>query len=110
VVSTNKDAVLADRYVIAPVRLVYDYQPNSTFDHRQHRQMRDKSGDAACLSCHHVDKPKADPATAGLLALSSELNLPDIDNCTECHGGRNAFRRLRSTCMGCHSYHPEAQQ
>lgn len=88
-----------DRFAIAPVRLVYDYQPNAVFNHRQHRQMGDAGGDAACLSCHNV-------ATA---EDSSALHLPDIERCAECHGGRNAIGRIRSTCMGCHSYHPEAQ-
>jgi hypothetical protein len=77
--------------------------------------MGDRSGDAACLSCHQVNKsaiikPDAELTDAQLLDLSGELHLPDINNCTECHGGRNAFGRIRSTCMGCHSYHPEAKQ
>lgn len=91
---------IVDRYSVAPVRLVYDYQPNSSFSHRQHRQVGDQGGDAACLSCHQVSKSED----------SSELHLPDIARCTECHGGRNSTRRIRSTCMGCHSYHPEAHQ
>jgi hypothetical protein len=92
-------ASIVDRYSVAPVRLVYDYQPVSAFKHRQHRQMGDQGGDAACLSCHAMGKAED----------SSALHLPELARCTECHGGRNAVGRIRSTCMGCHSYHPEAQ-
>lgn len=96
---------MATRYAVKPVRLVYDYQPNARFDHRQHRQVGDMGGDAACLSCHKVSTSEL-----SIAEQSSELHLPDLASCTECHGGRNAFRKIRSTCMGCHSYHPEAHQ
>ncbi len=99
VITENAAAAnIVDRYSVAPVRLVYDYQTVSSFSHRQHRQMGDQGGDAACQSCHKV----------GTSEVSSELHLPDIKRCTECHGGRNAVGRIRSTCMGCHSYHPDA--
>ncbi len=107
VITENAGATaITDRYTVEPVRLVYDYQPNASFSHRQHRQIGDMGGDAACLSCHKVNAA----TTLSVAEQSSELHLPDITRCTECHGGRNAFRKLRSTCMGCHSYHPEAHQ
>ena len=56
------------------------------------------TGDAACLSCHLAKQSKD----------SSDLMLPQMGKCEECHGDRPALERVAVQCVSCHSYHPQA--
>jgi len=31
--------------------------------------------------------------------------IPGIDNCRTCHGGEDAWAKVRSTCISCHDFH-----
>jgi predicted CXXCH cytochrome family protein len=88
---------IAERFNVLPVRLVYDYMPSARFDHRKHLVQNDQSGDKACLSCHRADQSKE----------SSQLLMPDIEKCVDCHGGPTSTKRIQSTCMSCHHFHPQ---
>ena len=84
------------RYQVHPVRLAVDYFPPARFDHASHLVMKDATGDAACAACHDAQTSSE----------SSELLIPDIDTCVECHAD---FRRAGSVplqCVDCHGYHP----
>jgi predicted CXXCH cytochrome family protein len=58
--------------------------------------MEGQTDDTACLVCH----------TADVSAESTDLLIPDIDNCLSCHGDGNAAAIVESTCVDCHRFHP----
>lgn len=74
---------------VAPVRVAGVWFPKSRFDHRSH-------GTMDCVDCHRAEQSRA----------SSDLLLPDIANCRQCHAGEQGGRdRLKSGCIACHGYH-----
>lgn len=73
---------------VKPVRVAGTWFPRSEFTHRKHDTM-------GCADCH-----KALTSTD-----SSDLLLPDIDNCRQCHGGEHATGKVPSTCISCHGFH-----
>ena len=89
-------ADVLSRFDVAPVRLTTDYFPQVHFSHRQHAVQKDKSGDAACLSCHEVRHSQS----------SADVFIPKLDKCLECHSERLAADRVTLQCASCHSYHP----
>jgi predicted CXXCH cytochrome family protein len=96
VTDTHSDDVL-DRFQVAPVRLTRDYFPDVHFSHRMHAVQKDKSGDAACQSCHAVRNSSS----------SADLFIPDLPKCLECHSERLEKDRVTLRCSNCHSYHPK---
>jgi hypothetical protein len=85
-----------DRFQVLPIRLTYDYFAEVRFSHKAHAIQKDLTGDDACLSCH-----KALKATE-----SSDVMIPDIPKCLECHGDRHVSDRITVQCVSCHTYHP----
>jgi hypothetical protein len=74
----SKTGDLHERYQVTPVRLGYDYFPDSRFPHKSHLIQGKLSGDAACETCHAARKS----------TVSTELLLPNVDNCLQCHRDR----------------------
>lgn len=64
--------------------------PHSRFNHASHRMLD-------CQQCH--------PAATS--QKTSEVLMPTIDNCRNCHG-THAGASARSDCVECHTYHPNA--
>ncbi len=63
--------------------------PGAIFDHSSHEDMQ-------CKDCHNnVYKS----------TLSSDILIPDVNNCKECHGDPGHATKLNSTCITCHPYH-----
>ncbi len=87
---------LYSRFLVHPVRLVRDYFPSARFDHVSHLTQKDKTGDEACLTCHPADTSHE----------SADLLMPDIGNCTQCHGDPSVPDVVVLQCIGCHRYHP----
>jgi predicted CXXCH cytochrome family protein len=87
---------LLGRYQVAPVRLTPDFFTAAHFDHRAHFTQRDATGDAACLTCH-----EADGSTA-----STDVLMPDIQQCVTCHGDHRQADLVPLDCVDCHSFHP----
>lgn len=85
-----------DRFQVVPIRFARDYFPASHFDHRSHQIQGKLTGDAACLSCHAAKKSKD----------SSDLMVPGITKCAQCHGDKAAAGRVTVQCVSCHEYHP----
>ena len=54
------------------------------------------TGDDACLSCHAAKKSED----------ASDLMVPGITKCIECHGDKAAAERVTVQCVSCHEYHP----
>jgi hypothetical protein len=73
---------------VKPVRVTGAWFPRSEFTHRKHDTM-------ACGDCH-----KAQTSSD-----SSDLLLPNIDNCRDCHGGEHVENKVPSTCISCHGFH-----
>ncbi|MBV1904519.1 MAG: cytochrome c3 family protein [Pseudomonadales bacterium] len=84
------------RFQVHPVRLSQDFIPSAIFDHRSHLTQKDAEGDKACLSCH--------PATQS--GSSTELLIPDLDNCLGCHSDHSIADTVALDCIDCHAYHP----
>ncbi|MBT2135020.1 cytochrome c family protein [Croceibacterium sp. LX-88] len=60
------------------------------FDHEPHKQEK-------CTTCHKADTSKA----------ASDLLLPGIAQCRDCHQGETATKaEVPSSCAMCHTYHP----
>lgn len=75
---------------VAPVHLTTLWLPKGYFTHREHR-------DRSCTTCHAA--PESEQA--------SDVLLPSIATCQECHGGEFATGRTRTACTDCHGFHRE---
>jgi predicted CXXCH cytochrome family protein len=74
---------------IAPVRATTEWMPQARFSHRAHPHV-------PCADCHAVAQSKA----------ATDVALPRIAKCRECHGGsRPVESRLTSNCLLCHGFH-----
>lgn len=81
-------------WTVRPVRLSTNWMHASTFPHDQHRNQE-------CGSCHQAEASEQ----------SSDILMPPIATCRECHGGAQGGQddRVLSTCVACHRYHqPDA--
>ena len=74
---------------IAPVRIATRWMPQARFSHRSHAQ-------APCTDCHDVAQS----------ADSSDVAIPDIETCRDCHAGSKPVeKKVTSSCMLCHGFH-----
>lgn len=96
IVEEYPSAEIYARYQVHPVRLTEDYFPAGNFDHASHRVIRDKTGDEACLHCHAAKASEE----------SSDLLIPGIDTCFECHRDVAGAGQVAMQCIDCHNYHP----
>lgn len=69
---------------IKPVRLTGHWMPKAHFSHARHE------AGLECGDCH----------AAKTSSQSSDVLMPKIDGCRDCHG-----RNLASTCLTCHGFH-----
>jgi len=76
------------RWDIVPVRINQDWMRKARFSHEKHLTMN-------CVTCHLAPESNN----------SSEILLPDIETCQNCHGGVAAHEKLQSTCVDCHGFH-----
>jgi predicted CXXCH cytochrome family protein len=97
-VTDNHAKDIHDRFQVLPIRLTYDYFAEVRFSHKAHAIQKDLAGDDACVSCHTALKSKE----------SSDVMIPDIPKCLECHGDRHVSDRITVQCVSCHTYHPVA--
>jgi hypothetical protein len=76
---------------VAPVTINSHWLRNSRFPHAKHRTTR-------CIDCH--DKTKSEK--------SSDVTIPDIEKCRECHAGsKQVTHKISNSCKSCHSFHKE---
>ncbi|MGZ8359738.1 MAG: cytochrome c3 family protein [Allosphingosinicella sp.] len=85
---------------IRPVAFPTRYMLHGWFDHRSHMVVqrpgqRQQEGSASCLSCHRADASSD----------SSDVLLPNLASCRDCHGGEVTAKPVESTCAMCHDYH-----
>lgn len=86
---------------VTPVHQASRYFQHGWFDHRPHdaASVRGKvtAGQSECSYCHD----------AGRSNMASQLLVPGIANCRECHGGENSGADVESPCASCHEYHAD---
>lgn len=78
-----------DTWHVAPVRVSGVWYADAKFTHARHTTVK-------CEDCH---------AHAPTSEQSSDLLIPGIDNCRQCHGGAKATDKVATTCISCHAYH-----
>jgi len=88
------------RYQVHPVRLAADYFPPARFNHASHLVMREETGDAACAECHKAQDSR----------VSTDLLIPDIGTCVECHSDVRKPGYVPLQCIDCHAYHPDVSR
>lgn len=76
-----------------PVKLNEHWMPHAHFSHRDHAM-------SECTDCHEAKDSEK----------STDVLMPSIEVCRDCHGGASSKSRLKSTCMTCHFMHnPEME-
>jgi predicted CXXCH cytochrome family protein len=78
-----------EQWHVESVRLTSKWMPRARFDHAAHIS-------ETCVSCHDT-APKSKHAT--------DILLPDIARCRECHGGAGSSAKVASDCLMCHPFH-----
>jgi hypothetical protein len=89
--SSNKETP----WKVAPVHITEHWLPKARFPH-------DKHSTAKCANCHNVLQSEK----------SSDVAIPSIAKCRECHVGSTETKtRISSSCDTCHNFHDvRAQQ
>jgi hypothetical protein len=81
---------------LVPVNLPDRFLTSGFFSHEAHKKEE-------CTDCHAADKSKA----------ATDLLIPDLKSCRDCHLGATAVKTRKivpSSCAMCHSYHVPAGQ
>lgn len=86
VVTKNDDAAIP--WEIQPVRLTKDWLPFANFTHDAHKT-------SECKSCHKASSSE----------VSSDILMPNIDTCQQCHGSEQSDNLIPNTCIDCHGFH-----
>lgn len=79
---------------IAPVDAVHIWLSSARFNHKDHE------GEAGCGSCHAVGKSEK----------VSDVAMPNMGTCLECHGSAVDSPNVASTCVTCHDFHGRVGQ
>lgn len=88
-VTRMPDRTGLEQWQVQPVQLTSSWMPRARFDHAAHIS-------ETCVSCH-AGAPKSKRAT--------DILLPDIARCRECHGGASSSAKVASDCLMCHPFH-----
>jgi len=88
-VTPPRDAT--DTWHVAPVRVSGVWYADAKFTHARHTTVD-------CAHCHAARQSQQ----------ASDLLIPGIANCRECHGGAHATGKVPTTCIACHDYHQSA--
>ena len=78
-----------EQWHLEPVALTKQWMPLARFDHASHDV-------EACTSCHE---------NAQKSEKSSDVLMPKIEICRECHSGATDKVKLPSDCLMCHQFH-----
>jgi predicted CXXCH cytochrome family protein len=77
---------------VRPVRITDNWLPAAHFAHDRHRTF-------ACTDCHDLGRSER----------SSDVAIPEIAKCRECHAGEAPARgKVTSSCVACHRFHQPA--
>ncbi|MEE9424647.1 MAG: cytochrome c3 family protein [Methylococcales bacterium] len=78
-----------EQWYVKPVALNKHWMPLASFDHASHTSYE-------CTNCHKNAKKSK---------KSSDILMPKIETCQECHSGANDTVKLPSDCLMCHQFH-----
>jgi len=78
-----------DQWRVSPVKLTQNWMPRARFNHAKHITQ-------PCTACH---------GQAEHSKVSSDILMPTITKCRECHGDNNDSTKLSSDCVMCHRFH-----
>jgi predicted CXXCH cytochrome family protein len=78
-----------EQWRVEPVQLTANWMPRARFDHAAHIS-------ETCVSCH-ARAPESKHAT--------DILIPGIARCRECHGGSESPAKVASDCLMCHPFH-----
>jgi predicted CXXCH cytochrome family protein len=78
----------AKPWTVEPVSLAASYLTGARFDHAAHRT-------EPCARCHAAEKSKD----------SSDVLIPTLATCRECHGDPGTSGRMATACVDCHGFH-----
>jgi hypothetical protein len=76
-------------FAVVPPRIPQQWMPASTFSHGAHRT-------TPCEDCH---------VAAERSTTASDVLVPGIARCRECHADPGVSGKVESPCLGCHRYH-----
>jgi predicted CXXCH cytochrome family protein len=80
-------------WTIEPVMLAHDRLQDTNFSHAAHRSEK-------CESCHAAATSK----------LSTDVLMPGLKRCRDCHGDPGSSERIQSGCLECHGFHIAKEQ
>ena len=86
---------------ITPVNLPHRFLWRGYFNHSAHDKDADGKVVAECVDCHETGKSNK----------ATDLLIPDLESCQECHKGETAVQTPEitpSSCAMCHGYHTPA--
>ena len=89
-----EESVTPAEWDIANVDFVHDWLSSARFDHKDHLK------DAKCGTCHAVGKSEK----------ATDVAMPSMGTCLECHGSADDSPDVASTCVTCHAFHGSTQQ
>lgn len=98
-VSDNQSEDIYARWSVMPVKINHDWYRRAQFDHASHLTQRGKTENQVCSSCHEAEQSEH----------SSDVLIPDIDNCFSCHGDSSVPDKVVVNCVSCHAFHPSAK-
>ena len=91
-VAPAKPGIQSTEWRIGPIRANPGWMPHARFNHKAHAQ-------AKCADCHDVASSKQ----------GTDVVMPTIGNCRECHGGSRPLEgKVTSNCLLCHGFHDTA--
>ncbi len=95
---TRRDDSMDIPWQVLPVKLTKTFFVHANFNHAAHR-----TEVTSCDGCHKASES----------ASATDVLIPDIDRCRDCHGSgvarRNDAAQMPSTCIMCHSFHVESK-
>ena len=89
-VTTAPEQTASGEWEVAPIEVAKVWEPKARFHHGSHETM-------ACSDCHDATASKA----------SSDVLMPKIEICRDCHLGEQAASSIPSPCVMCHIYHDD---
>ena len=92
VISVSRDPAHLSPWQVNPVRLTRVWLPKSFFEHDRHTTYK-------CVQCHAPGSKQV------LSTKSSDVLVPSIKICRDCHAGERSGTKLASTCIDCHRFH-----
>ncbi len=80
---------MSSKYMVLDPNIPDVWMPAAIFDHGAHQSM-------SCESCHGGAKRSE---------LTTDVLVPGIKNCRQCHSQEQKLNSVKSECVMCHSYH-----